>query len=181
MLRLQYSQVVNVPSNTGFVLPRLLEHIPHPLLTDIIFSPGKVKAKLMALKQNSSPGLDNIHSQALITLASHIADPLGGLYQKPFEDTVLPQVWKNDVISPIYKGGCRSDPANYRLVTLLPVLSKVMEFIVADSVMDHLEKSGLLYPVQRGLRQNRSCATNLLLARDDWTYAVDQGKGVDVI
>ena len=56
-----------------------------------------------------------------------------------------------------------------------------MESIVADSLMEHLENYDLLSPTQHGFRQKRSCTSNLLLARDEWTKAVDGGNAVDVI
>ncbi|CAH8429139.1 unnamed protein product [Dicrocoelium dendriticum] len=75
----------------------------------------------------------------------------------------------------------RSDPANYRPVTLLPVLAKVMEAVVAEALMDYLEKCNILVAEQHGFRQHRSCTTNLLIARGSWTEVADDGVGVDVI
>ncbi|CAH8591418.1 unnamed protein product [Dicrocoelium dendriticum] len=73
----------------------------------------------------------------------------------------------------------RAEPANYRPITLLPVISKVMESIVAEALMGYLENNKILVPEQHGFRQNRSCTTNLLIARASWTESVDAGVGVD--
>ena len=181
MLREQFAQVFGAPANEGLQIPRLLHHIPYQALTNVTFTFENVKAKLLTMRANSSPGSDNIHPQPLQSVANQIAEPLATLFQQMFDGTLLPQSWKQGIISPIYKGGCRSDPANYRPVTLLPVLSKVMESIVADFVMDHMERHNILSPAQHRFRKSRSCATNLLLARDEWTTTVDDGDAVDVI
>ncbi|VDP92339.1 unnamed protein product [Echinostoma caproni] len=153
MLKRQYAQVFTAPANTGLRLPLSLEDTSQPVLTTIDFPPEIVASKLQCLKRNSSPRVDNIHSQTLINLASNLAQPLSKLFQPMFNKTALPKTWKQAIISPIFKGGCRSDPANYRPVTLLPVLSQVMESVVVDNVMNHLEKY-VLSPAQHGFRRS---------------------------
>ncbi|VDP92889.1 unnamed protein product [Echinostoma caproni] len=56
-----------------------------------------------------------------------------------------------------------------------------MESIVADLLMEHFENSDLLSRAQHGFRQTGTCTTNLLLAGDEWTKAVDKGDPVDVV
>ncbi|CAH8559385.1 unnamed protein product, partial [Dicrocoelium dendriticum] len=90
-------------------------------------------------------------------------------------------MWKLGIITPIHKGGSRTDHSNYRPVSLLPILSKVMESIVADALVCYPENWNLITPEQHGSLQQRSCTTNLLIARSSWTEAADAGEGVDVI
>lgn len=82
------------------------------------------------------------------------------------------------MITPIYKGGNRSAMSNYRPVTLLPVISKVLERIVANRINKHLEDNCLLSVAQHGFRKNHSCVSNLLLTLDDWTQTVDKGDSI---
>ena len=65
--------------------------------------------------------------------------------------------------------------ASYRPVVLLPVISKVMERIVASSIQAYLSDHQLLSKAQHGFRSNHSCTTNLIFALDDWTRSVDGG------
>lgn len=85
------------------------------------------------------------------------------------------------MITPIHKGGGRSNPANYRLILLLPLLSKVMEAFGSDALSAYLEVFNFLTPKQHGFRRNQSCTTNLLLPRSSWTETVDSGIEVDVV
>ena len=61
-----------------------------------------------------------------------------------------PQSCKLGIIHAIYKNGDRSNPLNYRPVTLLPVLPKVMETVVAEELMNHLENHGHIFSSQHG-------------------------------
>ncbi|CAH8456933.1 unnamed protein product, partial [Dicrocoelium dendriticum] len=97
---------------------------------------------------------------------------------RPESSSRYVEAWNNN---PIHKGGSRTDPSNYRPVSLLPILSKVMESIVADALVCYLENCNIITPEQHGFRRQRSCTTNLLIARSSWTEAADAGEGVDVI
>ena len=146
-------------------------------LTEVDFSASKVHTKLMSLRANSSPGLDGIPPKLLIQLADLVSDPIAECFSRLFHSGVIPDDWKDAVISPIYKGGKRTEPANYRPVALLPVISKVMESVVADELSNHFTQTRQLSSRQHGFRRGYSCATNLLLTRNE----DDLGFGVDVI
>ncbi|XP_045133977.1 uncharacterized protein LOC123517690 [Portunus trituberculatus] len=70
---------------------------------------------------------------------------------------------------------------NYRPVSLLPVLSKVLESIVASRVTEHLEKHHLLCSRQFGFRPGRSAADLHLLLTSEWSAALDAGKATAVV
>lgn len=153
----------------------------NPKYTHVIFTTAAVQQKLTSLRKYAAPGLDDITPRTLIRLAPVLAEPLSVFFQNMFLQGVTPEQWKQGVITPAYKGGNRSDPSNYRPITLLPILSKVMESVVADQLRQYLETSNLLSAAQHGFRKNRSCLTNLLLTRDSWTQILDQGGEVDAI
>ncbi|MES9972861.1 MAG: reverse transcriptase family protein, partial [Candidatus Thiodiazotropha sp.] len=150
-------------------------------LSNVSFTGSAVKSKLLALRINSSPGIDGIHPKVLFKIANQISDPLASIFQNLFDQGLVPSAWKSGIITPIYKGGLRSDPSNYRPVTLLPVLSKVMESIIADNLMQYLESSGIILDEQHGFRRGRSCMSNLLLARNEWTKIIDQKRSADIM
>ena len=184
VFREHYAAIFDVPiCDTHFNLDSYL--IPPSssfvCLSDVVFTADKVSKKLLSLRTNSSPGIDELHPKVLSYLAAEFASPLAKFFQNLFSNSCVPEMWKIGLISPVYKGGDRSNPSSYRPVTLLPVLSKVMEAIVADDLMEFLETNGILSTRQHGFRKGYSCLTNLLLARDDWTKAVDDKYGVDVI
>ncbi|CAH8525223.1 unnamed protein product [Dicrocoelium dendriticum] len=151
---------------------------PLPGLTHITFTAEAVLQKLTSVRKHSSPGVDTIRPEALEAAASQLSGPLA---QRCLDQNQVTAMWKLGIIAPIYKGGSETDPSNYRPVSLLPILSKVMESIVADTPVCYLENCNIITPEQHSFRRQRSCTTNLLIARSSWTKAADAGEGVDVI
>ena len=69
----------------------------------------------------------------------------------------MPQEWKRANIVPIYKGGKKSDPLNYKSVSLTSVVSKICEILIKEKWVRYLEDNGVI-----SNRQGKSCVTNLL-------------------
>ena len=117
----------------------------------------------------TSPGPDGIPPQALTASAEYLAAPLSILYTKSMLDAQIPRSWKIGHITPIYKGGKRESPTNYRPITLLSSLSKVLESLVHKAITTYLKDKQLLSTQQHGFRSGYSCTTNLLYTQDQWT------------
>ena len=75
--------------------------------------------------------------------------------------------WHKANVTPIYKTGNRSDPANYRPVSLTSIPCKMFEHIIHTNIMRHLEKYKLLNDEQHGFCSDRSCETQLALSVKD--------------
>ena len=148
------------------------------VLDDLLFDPVVIANKLRSLRRNASPGIDGITPLLLQKCVEPLSYPLAQLFSNSLLSGTVPADWKCAVISPIYKGGIRSDAANYRPVSLLPVISKVMERVVSDALKTHLESQHLISKAQHGFRSHHSCLTNLLFTLNDWTKMVDEGCGV---
>ncbi len=82
---------------------------------------------------------------------------------------------------PIYKKNYKNDVKNYRPVSLLPVLSKVLESIVASRVTEHLEQHHLLSNRQYGFRKGRSASDLHLLLTSKWSVALDHERATAVV
>ncbi|CAH8585727.1 unnamed protein product, partial [Dicrocoelium dendriticum] len=90
-------------------------------------------------------------------------------------------MWKLEIITPIYKCVSRIDLSNYRLISLRPILSKVMESIVAGALVCYLKNRNLITPEQHSFHRQRPCTTSFLIVCSSWTESVNIGGGVDVI
>ena len=93
---------------------------------------------------------------------------------------MCPNEWKNANVTPIHKKGDRTDPSNYRPVSLTSQVCKVLESIIVDKITEHLTKNNLLNDAQHGFREGRSCLTNLLETLEQWTEIIDEGDAIDV-
>ena len=77
-----------------------------------------------------------------------------------------PTLWKHPLIAPVYKSGDVDVIGNYRPIALLPILSKVLEKVVAMQLLEHLESNRLLSNTQHGFRAKLSTETALLSVAD---------------
>ena len=76
-------------------------------------------------------------------------------------------------MTPLYKNGPRDDTNNYRPISVLPVVSKLLEKHVHDSLMGYLSSNSLLHSTQSGFRPNHSCETSLLQMINTWLDAIN--------
>ena len=80
-----------------------------------------------------------------------------------------------------YKKASRSNPANYRPVSLICISCKLLEHIVNRHILNHLDAHKILADSQHGFRKRRSCETQLLLTCHDLTRAIDKCGQVDML
>ena len=150
-------------------------------LEDVNISQVAVKRCLEGLKTSSSPGPDGIHPRVLKEAAEQVAGPLATLFRKSLDAGVLPGEWKLGLIVPIFKKGPRSEPGNYRPVSLTAIPCKILETLIRNALMDHLAAGQLLHHDQHGFRQGRSCSSQLLEVMEDWSSCIEQGEAVDAL
>ena len=98
--------------------------------------------------------------------------------QQPFEVNSIPTTWKQSSITPIHKGGSHDDPSNYRPISVVPILAKILEKIVSNQLSSYLEENQLLHPHQGAFRCGKSTSDILLLAVDHIVSSLDCGKVV---
>ena len=164
---------------TGEELPEM-ENLCDVHIRNIEISAEMVQKKLEKLNRFKSSGPDNIHSHVLRETAIPISIPLSIIFRESLEAGETPDDWRKANVTPIFKKGDRTDPANYRPVSLTSQVCKVLESIIRDQLFDHLKSNDLLSEEQHGFREGRSCLTNLLTTLEDWTTYIDEGDCVDV-
>lgn len=181
------AQLLNRFFSSVFTIENL-NTIPEPLnqfvgeeLSDVIISPQIVEAKLKSLRVTGSPGPDGMHSRILQETASTIATPLARLFRRSLDSGVLPDDWKKGLVVPIFKKGSKQDPSNYRPISLTSIPCKILEAILREGIMDHLNTHQLLSPDQYGFRPKRSCAAQLLHTLQEWSQMIEEGNTVDAI
>ena len=75
---------------------------------------------------------------------------------KAIESGTVPSRWKSANVSGVFKKGEKSDPSNYRPISLTCIASKILEHIVHSHVMKHFEHYNVLTDCQHGFRSKRS-------------------------
>ena len=70
-------------------------------------------------------------------------------------------MFKEAKVIPLYKSSDKSEPSNYRPISILPALSKPVERHINEHIMNHFHINDLLHKNQSGFRPNHSCHTAL--------------------
>ena len=149
-------------------------------LTSVEISPEVVLKKLKALNPNKSTGHDKIHPHFLRQLADCLATPLSILFKKSLCEGAH-ESWCKAIITALFKKGNRDQPDNYRPVSITSVISKLMESIVRDEILQHLMTNGILCDNQHGFVPGRNCMTQLMLCMEEWTTMVEENEMFDII
>jgi hypothetical protein len=150
------------------------------VLDDVLITVNKIEKKIDDLRKNSAPGPDGITPQLLKELKKQVSVPLEKIFRKSVDNSEVSQDWKRAKVIPIYKKGPKSDPNNYRPVSLTSVPCKILESIIKDEIMGHLTAENLINDSQHGFMPGRSCASNLTIFLDALTKVIDNGKAADV-
>ena len=115
-----------------------------------------VKRVLSALDVKSSMGPDGIHPCILKNCLS-LAVPMYRIFTKSMREGIVPSQWKFSDIVPLCKKGSRSEPLNYRPISLTSVCCKSLERIIASSLVEFLETNQLLSEDQFGFQKKSIC------------------------
>ena len=150
-------------------------------LENLTITEEEVKKKLKALRTDKSCGPDEIHPYLLKVLADSMATPLTMIYNTSLQSGTVPAIWKEGVITALFKKGSKSSPANYRPITLTSVICKILEKLIIEQLQKHLKSNHLEKKQQHGFTPKKSTTTNLLEALNIWSEALSHGLPVDVI
>ncbi|CAM4576771.1 unnamed protein product, partial [Caretta caretta] len=140
-----------------------------------------VQDYLEKLDEHKSMGPDVLHPRVLKELAGVIAEPLSITFENSWRSGELLDDWKKANVVPIFKKGKEEDPGNYRTVSLTSVSGKIMEHVLQETILKHLEERKVTRNSQHGFTKGKSCLTNLIAFYDEITGSADKGKAVDVL
>ena len=138
-------------------------------------SPEKILSVLKGLSPSKAAGHDNLSDKFLKDGAHVLARPISQLCNLSIKLNAFPRSCKITKIKPPFKTGSKTDPQNYRPISLLPLLSKTIERIVHDQTEEVLSKNKLLYRFQSRFRKNYSTNTCLGHLTDKITTGFAEG------
>ena len=125
----------------------------HSLFFDPI-TPGDIISIIGKMKGKKSSGHDDISSKLLKSLKGEIAYPLSILINNSLSNGIVPETIAK--VIPLYKAKDQQLLSNYRPISLLPILSKVLEKVVHNKLSRYLQFHEILYESQYGFRKHHS-------------------------
>ena len=114
------------------------------------------------LNPNSSAPDGDIPAKILKNCRASLSQALVILWSNSIDKGIIPDQLKKQFIAPVFKKGAKTDPANYRPVSLTSHVIKVFERVIRKQLVHFLESNDLISAKQHGFRKGRSCLTQLL-------------------
>ena len=144
------------------------------------------------LPNKTSTGHDNISNKLLKALKQGLTNPLCIIFNKSLEEGYFPSEMKKADVIPLYKSSRVDLVTNYRPISLLLTISKLLEKVVYKRTYNFLDQSNLLYNSQYGFRAKHSCkhaieelSSKILKNKENGIYTIaiylDLSKAFDTI
>ena len=146
-----------------------------------IITDDYVFEKICNLSNNKSPGLDGFQAKLLKLAAPTICKPLAYICNLSLLTSTFPSEWKQAKVTPIFKNGDKSDVGNYRPISVLSIVSKILERAVHDQLYTYLTSNSILHPSQSGFRSGHSTNTALLDVSDFILENMNEGRATAAI
>ena len=140
-----------------------------------------VKDVLRNLNVNKACSPDLISPRLLKEGGIILSWPLSIIFNRSLEQGYFPTCWKYGNVTPIHKKDDKSAPSNYRPITLLSSLGKVMERCVHKYLYNYIIENAILTPFQSGFVRGDSTTNQLLQIYHTFCNAVDSGKEVRAV
>ena len=118
--------------------------------------------ELSSLNASKSTGLDEIPARFIKDGANVIKTPITSIINQSISEGVVPLSMKYARVKPLYKKNSPLEVGNYRPVSILSIVSKILERSVYNQLLDFLQKNNMLYNLQSGFRQKYSTDTCLI-------------------
>ena len=117
----------------------------------------EIEKIITKLPNKSSSGWDGISNQLLKKLKNELVYPIYVLVNQSMSEGKFPDLMKLANVTPLYKSGKRCLSTNYRPISLLPVISKVIEKAMYARTYNFLQQTNQIYQSQYGFRKRHSC------------------------
>ena len=133
----------SVFTNSPFSLPNMSSlPLPSSCICTLKFSDSEA---LSSLDPTKSSGCDNIGPKLLKHCALALYTPLHHLFSLSLSKQHIPCEWKCHSITPIFKSGDKSLVKNYRPISLLCIVSKVLEHLIYNKISKFITDNNILY------------------------------------
>lgn len=143
------------------------------------FSPtsfNTVRDILKSLKNSNTKDVYGLSTNVLKGVSNIIINPITKLINLCIKNNIFPNKLKEALVIPIFKKGDPEDPNNYRPISLLPIISKIFEKVLATQIITYFEQNNLFYKNQFGFRKNKNTTLAVLELVENILYSFEKHK-----
>ena len=178
ILSKQYESVFSKPQMDR---PFTFKQIACQAIEDIDITRNDIKEAMEAIKLSSAPGPDGIPAFLFKHFAEELSYPVTKIWRLSLDTGKMPEGTIKAFVTPIPKEGNKSEPSNYRPVSLTNHLTKIFERVLRKHLVLHLETQNLMNENQHGFRGGRSTITQLLSYYDSILSLLEESQWVQAV
>ena len=151
---------------------------PRPALALAAATPETVDTVIRKLKNSKACGLDDIDTYIIKLVRPYIVPAVTHITNLSLSTLTFPSAFKVARVVPLHKGkdAPATAPKSYRPVALLPVVSKVLERVVATQLGAYMDQNSYWHPQHHAYRKNHSTTTAMISMYDTWVEAAERGE-----
>lgn len=165
-----------IPQRNGLQYKDYLKRNITSRFTFDFVSSDDIHKTIQKLKSKTSCGYDGLSTKYLKQISSILSPTLALITNQSLLTGIFPEKLKIAKVLPLFKKGNQHVFDNYRPISLLPSISKVIERIVYDQLYEYFSKNHLIYDSQYGFRQLHSTELAALEITDRLSQNMDKGK-----
>lgn len=139
-------------------------------------SANEVRILINELDSNKSRGHDNIPADLLKANMAPFSEIITKLFNKIITTGSYPDVLKIAKITPVFKSGDTLDPSNYRPISTLSALNKILEKLLTSRLVNFLCANNVMYKYQYGFREGCGTTTAIIELFDELAREIDRKK-----
>ncbi|XGW28640.1 hypothetical protein V3C99_008428 [Haemonchus contortus] len=162
--------------------PPSCEGMSFPKMADSVwFDRHEIYSLLSRWPTCSSNTPDGIPFKFIKLTSACISSPLEYLFNLIFFRAEVPKRWRHAFVTPLKKKSPAYDPSNYRPISITSLFCRIFEKIIKKKIELHLKEHDILPCCQHGFRKGKSTETQMLESLNEWTFAMDLKRSIDVI
>jgi hypothetical protein len=160
-IRSNTNQSISIAKKPNYYLSKLF-HAPFPSIIFQNTSTRETEKSINSLRMKNSCGYDEISTKVLEVSGPFISSPLSYICNKSMLSGIFPARLKYATVKPLLKKGNKESVANFRPISLLTSFPKVLERLMYDRLLNHIQTNNILRAKQFGFRVSLSTEKSLL-------------------
>ena len=170
---------IGIKSSIKYSRNKFFDFLPQININSFFINPTdktEIKNIILSLDPLRSIGPNSIPTKILKLLSNDISTQFAELFNLSFSEGVFPSILKTCKVIPIYKKDSQLNCSNYRPISLLSNIDKILERIMYNRLYKFLETNNLIYSLQFGFRQKHSTSHALIHLTDKIREQLDKGN-----